>query len=168
MPQLPWLLIPPLAASCSSPQWQVVSFSMPVGVVRRIRAVGSQSSATAHLPNPSNRKLASIGRQAVRRPHRRKGESRMGPQASRTSIAQEKTRTGQDQTHQKNLSRPSAEEIYRQVATNARQELGRSTTSLCLSGFGGGAFMGLSALGTAIAIALLGPSSTTNVISRMF
>jgi formate/nitrite transporter FocA (FNT family) len=92
----------------------------------------------------------------------------MGPQASRTSIAQEKTRTGQDQTHQKNLSRPSAEEIYRQVATNARQELGRSTTSLCLSGFGGGAFMGLSALGTAIAIALLGPSPSTNVISRMF
>lgn len=57
---------------------------------------------------------------------------------------------------QKNLARPSAEEIYTQVATNARQELKRSTTSLGISGFGGGAFMGLSALGPAIVIAMLG------------
>src|SRR5665213_2125552 len=70
--------------------------------------------------------------------------------------------------HQKNLARPSAEEIYQQVATNARQELKRSNTSLCLSGFGGGAFMGLSALGTAIAVALLGSSGGAQIISRMF
>ena len=42
-------------------------------------------------------------------------------------------------TQQKNLARPSAEDIYRQVATNARQELKRSNTSLGISGFGGGA-----------------------------
>ncbi len=70
--------------------------------------------------------------------------------------------------HQKHLSRPSAEEIYKQVATNARQELKRSSVSLALSGFGGGTFMGLSALGTALALALLPHTPGTTVISRMF
>ncbi len=70
--------------------------------------------------------------------------------------------------NQKNLERPSAEEIYQQVATNARQELKRSNTSLGLSGFGGGAFMGLSAMGTAIAVSLLGTSPSAHIISRMF
>ena len=70
--------------------------------------------------------------------------------------------------HQKNLARPSAEDIYQQVATNARQELKRSNTSLCLSGFGGGAFMGLSAMGTAIAVSLLGDVGGAHIITRMF
>jgi formate/nitrite transporter FocA (FNT family) len=69
---------------------------------------------------------------------------------------------------QKNLARPSAEDIFEQVATNARQELKRSNTSLGISGFGGGAFMGLSALGTAIAVSLLGNSHSAQMISRMF
>ena len=69
---------------------------------------------------------------------------------------------------QKNLARPSAEDIYRQVATNARQELKRSNTSLGISGFGGGAFMGLSAMGTAIAVSLLGNTDGAQMISRMF
>ena len=69
---------------------------------------------------------------------------------------------------QKNLARPSAEDIYQQVATNARQELARSNTSLAISGFGGGAFMGLSAMGTAIAAALMGDSPHAHMISRMF
>jgi len=69
---------------------------------------------------------------------------------------------------QKNLARPSAEDIYRQVASNARQELRRSNTALAISGFGGGAFMGLSALGPAIAAMLLGEGATAQLISRMF
>ena len=69
---------------------------------------------------------------------------------------------------QKDLQRPSAEDIYEQVATNARQELERSTTALALSGFGAGAFMGLSALGTAIGLALLEGSPHARIISRMF
>jgi formate/nitrite transporter FocA (FNT family) len=69
---------------------------------------------------------------------------------------------------QKDLERPSAEDIYEQVSTSARQELGRSTISLALSGFGAGAFMGLSALGTAIALAILGTSPHARIISRMF
>ena len=77
------------------------------------------------------------------------------------------------QDSQKHLERPSAEEIYEQVANNARQELGRSTVSLIISGFAGGTFMGLSALGTAIALAMLTPpgqhaSGAVEFIAKMF
>ena len=77
------------------------------------------------------------------------------------------------QNAQKHLERPSAQEIYEQVASNARQELGRSNISLAISGFAGGTFMGLSALGTAIALALLTPpgthaSGTVEFIAKMF
>jgi formate/nitrite transporter FocA (FNT family) len=72
------------------------------------------------------------------------------------------------ESQQKDLERPSAEDIYDQVATNARQELERSSTALALSGFGAGAFMGLSALGTAVALALLNGSAQARMISRMF
>jgi formate/nitrite transporter FocA (FNT family) len=71
-------------------------------------------------------------------------------------------------SHQKNLSRPSAQEIYQQVAKNAREELGRTSVSLAISGFTGGIFMGLSALGVGIAIAHLGSSGSAYVVSRMF
>jgi formate/nitrite transporter FocA (FNT family) len=69
---------------------------------------------------------------------------------------------------QRDLQRPSAEDIYEQVATNARQELERSSLALALSGFGAGAFMGLSALGTAIGLALLSGSPHGRIVSRMF
>ena len=74
---------------------------------------------------------------------------------------------------QKHLERPSAQEIFEQVANNARQELGRSSVSLAISGLAGGIFMGLSALGNAIAIALLtpagaAPTPATLFIAKMF
>jgi formate/nitrite transporter FocA (FNT family) len=74
---------------------------------------------------------------------------------------------------QKHLERPSAQEIFEQVANNARQELGRSSVSLAISGLAGGIFMGLSALGNAIAIALLTPAGAvptpgTLFIAKMF
>jgi len=69
---------------------------------------------------------------------------------------------------QKDLSRPSAEEIYQQVAKSAKQELKRSTVSLAISGLTGGIFMGLSALGVGIALAHLGSGATAFVVSRMF
>jgi formate/nitrite transporter FocA (FNT family) len=75
---------------------------------------------------------------------------------------------------QRNLERPSAHEIYQQVAKNARQELGRSTVSLLISGFAGGTFMGLSALGNAIVLAMLtgngtlAPSGTVQIVAKMF
>ncbi len=74
----------------------------------------------------------------------------------------------QNEGNQRNLSRPSAEEIYKQVATNAREELKRSSLSLALSGFGGGTFMGLSALGTAMAMALLPAGPSAQILSRLF
>jgi formate/nitrite transporter FocA (FNT family) len=69
---------------------------------------------------------------------------------------------------QKHLERPSAQDIYEQVANNARQELGRSSISLAISGLAGGIFMGLSALGNAIAIALLTPAGTAPAPSTLF
>jgi len=77
------------------------------------------------------------------------------------------------QDAQKHLDRPSAQDIYEQVANNARQELGRSSISLAISGLAGGIFMGLSALGNAIAIALLtpagsAPTNTTLFVAKMF
>lgn len=68
---------------------------------------------------------------------------------------------------QKSLERPSAEEIYRQVARNAKAELKRSNTSLAISGFTGGTFMGLSALGVGIVLGVLGNSPKTYLLSRM-
>ena len=69
---------------------------------------------------------------------------------------------------QKHLERPSAQEIFEQVANNARQELGRSSVSLAISGLAGGVFMGLSALGNAIAVALLTPAGTMPTASTLF
>jgi formate/nitrite transporter FocA (FNT family) len=74
---------------------------------------------------------------------------------------------------QKHLERPSAQEIFEQVANNARQELGRSSVSLAISGLAGGVFMGLSAMGNAIAIASLTaagavPAPATLFIGKMF
>jgi formate/nitrite transporter FocA (FNT family) len=70
--------------------------------------------------------------------------------------------------NQKHLERPSAQDIFEQVANNARQELGRSNVSLAISGLAGGIFMGLSALGNAIAIALLTPAGTPPTAGTLF
>ncbi len=75
---------------------------------------------------------------------------------------------GGDSGSQKELSRPTAKEIYVQVAGNARDELKRSVLSLGISGFAGGMFLGLSGLGVAISTALLGPSATSQFIAQMF
>lgn len=79
----------------------------------------------------------------------------------------------ESQPPQKHLERPSAQDIYEQVANNARQELGRSGVSLAISGLAGGIFMGLSALGNAVALAVLTPagaepSQTVQFIAKMF
>jgi formate/nitrite transporter FocA (FNT family) len=71
-------------------------------------------------------------------------------------------------SHQKNLERPTAEDIYQQVAQNAKTELKRSTISLAISGYAGGIFMGLSGLGTALVLGLFGKSPLTHLIAAMF
>ena len=75
---------------------------------------------------------------------------------------------GSESGQQKDLSRPTAKEIYNEVATNARKELKRSALSLGISGFAGGVFTGLSGLGVAIASTLLAPSNSSLFISEMF
>ena len=72
------------------------------------------------------------------------------------------------ESSQKHLARPSAEEIYRAVAINAQDELQRTTAALAISGFAGGVFMGLSALGTAITLGMFGKSPTVEFVAKMF
>jgi formate/nitrite transporter FocA (FNT family) len=79
----------------------------------------------------------------------------------------EETQGGNAQP-QKELSRPTAKEIYVQVAGNARDELKRSVLSLGISGLVGGIFTSFSGLGVAIATAQLGPSGTAAFIAQMF
>lgn len=73
-----------------------------------------------------------------------------------------------DNAPQKNLERPTAEEIFQQVARNADAELKRTSLSLAISGVTGGMFMGLSALGVGIMLALMGDSPKSFILSRMF
>jgi formate/nitrite transporter FocA (FNT family) len=91
------------------------------------------------------------------------GEASSGA-TSESDSAGEKPEAGS----QKHLDRPSAQEIYAQVSKNAKAELKRSTISLAISGFAGGVFMGLSALGTAITLGIFGRSPLTHFIAMMF
>lgn len=84
-----------------------------------------------------------------------------------TSPAQDPTDAASGEANQKNLERPTAQDIYQQVARNARDELKRSTLSLAISGFTGGTFMGLSALGVGIILAKLADVHGVYVLSRM-
>ena len=83
-------------------------------------------------------------------------------------FSKKKQQEPSDAQGQKQLRRPSAEDIYRQVIRNAKAELQRSPTSLGISGFAGGTFMGLSALGTAIVLGLLGTGPIATFCSRLF
>ena len=83
-----------------------------------------------------------------------------------TSSVQQQTEEAQT-SGQKDLQRPSAEEIYKQVARNAKDELKRSSLALAFSGVAGGLFMGLSGLGVALATATVGGPHVW-IISRLF
>jgi formate/nitrite transporter FocA (FNT family) len=68
---------------------------------------------------------------------------------------------------QQELERPTAIQIYAQVAKNARQELRRPARSLAISGLAGGITMGLTGLATAIARAELGTSGFGHFITTL-
>ncbi|HEY3988286.1 MAG TPA: formate/nitrite transporter family protein [Acidobacteriaceae bacterium] len=68
---------------------------------------------------------------------------------------------------QQDLERPTAIQIYAQVAKNARKELRRSARSLAVSGFAGGITMGLTGLATAIARAELGTSGIAQFVTNL-
>jgi formate/nitrite transporter FocA (FNT family) len=91
-----------------------------------------------------------------------------GPAPDAEPAAAEVAEAPVAESQQLNLSRPSAEDIYKQVAKNAQEELKRSSVSLAISGLTGGVFMGLSALGVGVILAHLGSGPAAFVISRMF
>src|SRR6201984_573769 len=68
---------------------------------------------------------------------------------------------------QQELERPTATQIYAQVAKNARQELRRHPRSLAISGIAGGVAMGLTGLATAIARAELGTGGFAHFITTL-
>lgn len=75
---------------------------------------------------------------------------------------------GEADSTQKNLARPSAHQIYKQVADNGRDELKRSSRALAISGLAGGSFMGLTSLGTAVVLAILGESPAAHLVAKLF
>lgn len=66
---------------------------------------------------------------------------------------------------QHDLDRPTAIQIYEQVARNARRELERSNSALALSGIVGGLTMGLTGLSVSAVMAQLGQSATAQFIA---
>jgi formate/nitrite transporter FocA (FNT family) len=90
------------------------------------------------------------------------------PEESTETPEQEQAQPAEAPAPQKSLGRPSAKEIFKEVATNARRELKRTNLALAISGLGGGAFLGLSALGMAFVSVLLGHSSADHLIASMF
>jgi formate/nitrite transporter FocA (FNT family) len=68
---------------------------------------------------------------------------------------------------QRNLERPTADEIYEQVSKNARHELDRPAIALAISGLAGGITMGLTALSVSIISASLPPSAISSFIALL-
>jgi formate/nitrite transporter FocA (FNT family) len=68
---------------------------------------------------------------------------------------------------QQDLERPTAHQIYAQVAKNARQELKRPASGLAVSGFAGGMTMGLTGLATAITRAELGTAGWAQFVTAL-
>jgi formate/nitrite transporter FocA (FNT family) len=76
------------------------------------------------------------------------------------------SKEGQSQPAQRDLARPTAQQIFAQVAQNARHELARPAISLAVAGIVGGLTMGLTALSTSIVVAELGSSPNSQFIAH--
>ena len=72
------------------------------------------------------------------------------------------------QSKQRDLDRPTANEIYEQVARNGRRELLRPARALALSGIVGGLTMGLTGLGVSVVQAQLGTAGWAQFIGLLF
>lgn len=69
---------------------------------------------------------------------------------------------------QRDLDRPTANQIYEQVSRNARQELARTNIALAVSGVVGGLTMGLTGLSVSIVLAQLGPGKVSTFVALLF
>lgn len=74
----------------------------------------------------------------------------------------------QPHSKQRDLDRPTANEIYEQVSRNARRELQRPKNALALSGIVGGLTMGLTGLSVSVVSASLGHSPWADFVSLLF
>src|ERR1700761_5469427 len=72
------------------------------------------------------------------------------------------------QSQQRNLDRPTANEIFEQVSRNARRELQRPAIALAVSGIVGGLTMGLTGLSVSVIQAQLGPSPWAQFVAMLF
>ena len=70
------------------------------------------------------------------------------------------------QSKQRDLDRPTANEIYEQVARNGRRELQRGAFALALSGIVGGLTMGLTGLSVSVVQAQLGTAGWDGSVLR--
>jgi len=80
----------------------------------------------------------------------------------------ETTATAASEATQRDLDRPTADEIYEQVSRNARHELDRPAIALAISGLAGGITMGLTALSTSLVVGELGTGHIAYLIAQMF
>ncbi len=74
----------------------------------------------------------------------------------------------QGESTQHDLDRPTANQIYEQVALNGRRELRRSNVSLAISGVAGGLLMGLTGLSVAILMSMIGGTPAGRVAALFF
>ena len=72
------------------------------------------------------------------------------------------------QSKQRDLDRPTANEIYEQVSRNARRELARPNKAIAISGIVGGLTMGLTGLSVAVVAAHLGQGPWADFVSLLF
>ena len=69
---------------------------------------------------------------------------------------------------QRDLDRPTASQIFNQVAQNARVELARKPLSLAISGIAGGLTMGLTGLSVSILLSIVGSSPAGRIAAFFF
>ncbi len=69
---------------------------------------------------------------------------------------------------QQDLDRPTANQIFNQVAQNARVELARTSVSLAISGVAGGLTMGLTGLSVSILVSMVGGTPAGRVAAYFF
>ncbi len=103
------------------------------------------------------------------RPHVSQEKDQQVEQAageSSGSLSELLSQDEQNQPAQRDLARPTAHQIFAQVAQNARHELARSPAALGVAGVVGGLTMGLTALSTSIVSAELGPGAGAQFIAH--
>ncbi len=96
------------------------------------------------------------------------GEPSQTETAPRETLSEVLGQEAQAQPAQRDLARPTARQIFAQVAENARHELARPVSALAVAGVVGGLTMGLTAMSTAIVAADLGDGPGARFIAGCF